>query len=249
MGALIAAFDFAPINTAWHHLKLIWQELLPAEAILNEKISLTQQLLATKLSPIGERFIRQELKTPTGKAVLEPLKVRLVKAAGYFFPNLTELYQHLLQLHRLTEGTPFHSDYFPTLNLLLECLAAKIEVFNILPNIKHAADLTKALRNTATKYEPLDSWKQKQIPTETKIEHPALYAELMNWRAKTAEMKKALDYHIISDQAMADISAKLPRTLTQLSKIKNVGEGKTAAYGEQILRMIRHHLGENELFF
>ncbi|RZJ15875.1 MAG: hypothetical protein EON51_18685, partial [Acinetobacter sp.] len=74
-------------------------------------------------------------------------------------------------------------------------------------------------------------------------------AKLLEWRKQTAEVKKLIGYHIISDQAIVDISARLPKTLTQLSKIKNVGEGKTATYGEEILRLIRRYLGEGELLF
>jgi superfamily II DNA helicase RecQ len=70
----------------------------------------------------------------------------------------------------------------------------------------------------------------------------------MEWRKQTAENKKVLGYHIFSDEAIASISAKSPRSLTQLAKIKNVGEGKTVQYGEQILKLIREHLGEGDLF-
>ncbi|MGF1924643.1 MAG: HRDC domain-containing protein [Bacteroidia bacterium] len=47
---------------------------------------------------------------------------------------------------------------------------------------------------------------------------------------------------------MVDIAAKLPRSLKHLSKIKNVGEGKTMQYGEEILKLVRQYLGEGNLF-
>ena len=118
-----------------------------------------------------------------------------------------------------------------------------------MPKAQHIEDLTKAITNTATHYKPLDSWKQPQSANEIKIENPALHTTLMEWRTQTAEIKKLMGYHVVSDQAIADISAKLPRTLTQLAKIKNMGEGKASEYGEQLLKLIRKHLGENELFF
>jgi ribosomal protein S6 len=248
IGILVENFDFSLINAAWKHLKSVILELLPVNVALSEKIKQTEQLLGAKLSPIGQRFIRQELKTIELKS-LEALKVRFAKAAGYFLPNLTELHMHILDLHQHVIGISFHTDYFPTLNVLIEQLTAKIEVFKLLPNIKYAADITKVIRDTAISYKSLDSWEIKQLAKEVKIENPALYAELMDWRQHAAKMKKVLEYHIISDQVVADISAKLPRTLTQLSKIKNVGEGKTAEYGEQILKIIGIHLGENQLFF
>ena len=250
METLVESFDFTSIAAAFDHLKMVLLALLPLEVSLNEKVEATQLLLETKVLPIGERFIRQEIKTITSNnSVLEHLKVRLTKASGYFLPILTELHLQVLDLHLLATGAPFHTDYFPTLNLLLELLETKTEVFKLFPNIKQTADIAKAIRTKVTAYKPIDSWKQKLATTEIIIENPVLYAQLMDWRQQTAEVKQLLSYHIISDQAMADISAKLPKTLMQLSKIKNVGEGKTTQYGEQILKLIRQYLGENELLF
>lgn len=247
---LVESFDFSSIAAAFTHLKMVLLTLFPLEVVLNEKISATQLLLETKVLPIGERFIRQEIKTIVGNhSALEHLKVRLTKATGYFLPNLIELHQKVIDLHLLATGAPFHTDYFPTLNLLLELLEAKTEIFKLFPNIKQTVEVTKAIRTTATTYKFIDSWKQKPSATEITIENPVLYAQLMDWRQQTAELKKVLSYHVISDQALADISAKLPKTLTQLSKIKNVGEGKTTQYGEHILKLIRQYLGENEPLF
>lgn len=233
---LITAFDFAPINAAWQHFRSMITEILPSADKLNNTI-LT----------ISDQFMRQELSinTPT----LPALKNRLDKAAGYFLPQVINLHESILELHVRSIGSPFQPDYFPTLNLLLEQLEAKIEIFKLLPTLQSANQIITAIKNTSIKYKPLDGWKQKQIVSEIVIENPALYAAIMDWRQQTAEGKKLLSYHILSDQAIADISTKLPRTLSQLSKIKNVGEGKTAEYGDQILRFIRQHLGENELLF
>lgn len=249
METLIAVFDFRPIVASLNHLNAVLKELLPTVAPINEKTTAIAQLLQTKVSPIGERFIRQELQSAPKGPVLAHLKERLAKAAAYFLPNLTGLHAHVVELHQLATGAPFHTDYFPTLNLLLEQLETKIEVFTLLPGIEGTAEIAKSIKNTATSFKPLDSWKQKQAAAEIKVENQALFNELMEWRKKTAETKKYLAYHILSDQAMADISAKLPRTLAQLAKIKNVGEGKTAEYGEQLLRLVRQHLGEGELLF
>ena len=80
---LIVAFDFNPIIAASNHLNLVIHELVPSTVVLNDKISETHQLLATKIAPIGNRFIRQELSTPN--ATLAVLNNRLTKAADYFF--------------------------------------------------------------------------------------------------------------------------------------------------------------------
>lgn len=239
--ALIDCFDFKPILAAWNHLKLIVAKLLPNEQLLWEKLNGTQSLLAKKIAAIAEQFIRKERSQLTDK-------IRLTKASGYFLPQLTALYENILELHFLCTGSPFEPDYFPTLNLLLEQVNTKIAVFNLLPTIKNGDEIQATIKTIATSYKLLDSWKVKPVKDELVIENPALYAQLVEWRQQTAELKKTLSYHILSDQVMTDISAKLPRSLTQLSKIKNVGDGKTMQYGDQILRLIRNYLGEGDLF-
>lgn len=249
LDTLIESFDFTAITMAWAHWQAVLTELWPSAPTLHEKLKTTQLLLQTKISPIGERFIRQELKSLTGQGDLEQLNSRLSKAAAYFLPQISALNEQLLDLHLWATGVTFHTDYFPTLNLLLELLEAKTAVFKLLPNSQQVTDINKTMRNVSTKYKAIDDWKPKVTVPEIVIENPALYAQLSNWRQQTAEQKQVLSYHILSDQALADIAAKLPKTLTQLSKIKNVGEGKTTQYGEQLLKLIRQYLGEGELLF
>ncbi len=238
---LIDCFDFKPILTAWDHLKLIIVKLLPNEHLLSEKLDTTQLLLAKKIANVAEQFIRKERSQLTDKA-------RLEKASGYFLPQLTLLHENILELHLLCTGSPFEPDYFPTLNLLLEQVDTKIAVFKLLPTFKNSDEIQATIKTIATSYKLLDSWKVKPVKDELVIENPALYAKLVEWRQQTAELKKTLSYHVLSDQVMADISAKLPRSLTQLSKIKNVGDGKTMQHGEEILKSIREYLGEGNLF-
>jgi len=245
---LISIFDFSVIHSAWNHLKTIMTELLPSEAKFIEELKTTQHLLDTKISPIGDRFIRQELQTLDGRLALVNIKIRLTKSSGYFLPQLLTFHERILASHQMLVGTPFHNEYFPTLNMLLAHLEERIEVFKLLPNLNHVHEISEIIKDKVTGFKTIDSWKQKENPAAIIIENPIIYAELIDWRERIAAIKNSLGYHIISDQAMADISAKLPRTLTQLSKIKNVGEGKAAEYGEQLLKIIGKHLGENQLF-
>ena len=240
------SFDFAPAMAAWQHLKSVVMELMPNEVLLTEKLSAIQQLLEKKIHHVATLFIQKELDVK--HIALAAIQTRLEKAAGYFLPNLIKLHEEISALHQMLNGAAFHPDYFSTLNQLIEQLESKMEVFRLLPSLKQMSEIDKVIRDKATNYKPVDSWKQKEVNTVA-IENPALYAQLLAWRKQTAELKKLLGYNIISDQAMIDISAKLPKTLTQLSKIKNVGEGKAASYGDEILRLIRQHLGENELLF
>lgn len=245
---LISCFDFSPMANTWNYLKTILLELLPNEIVLKEKVNETANLIDKKINPIGERFIRQELNKSVAIDGLENIQDRLTKAAAYFSPHFTELHHQLIGLHQLMNGAPFHTDYFPTLNQLLEQVETSAQVFHLLPKFATAEEITNTIKKIATNYKVIDSWKQ-QAMVATEIENPVLHQELLNWRQLTATHKKLLGYHVISDQAIVDIAAKLPKTLTQLAKIKNVGEGKATQFGDEILKLIRQHLGENELLF
>jgi hypothetical protein len=246
MEVISTVFDFTTVHATWDFFNTVLTELAPTTPLLSDKIEEAQKLLITKLTPIGARFIRQELSV---QSPLTILKARLVKAAAYFLPNVMQLHEQIIALHQLLSGVSYHTDYFPTLNQLIELLEAKVEILKLIPELNDVNAINKAIKQIATHYKPFDNWNQPQLVAEVKIENPAVYASLITWRNQTAVNKKLMSYHVISDQAMVDIAAKLPRTLSQLSKIKNVGEGKTAEYGEQLLKIIRQHFGETELFF
>jgi len=246
METLIESFDFEPITHTHQQLKIVILELLPDEAIINQKLASLTELAEKKIQVIAKRFSEKEL-IAIKKLNLAEIKPRLHQASEYFRPNLISLHEQILELHKLMEGTPFHTDYFPTLNLLIEQLESKIEVFKLLADFTTIQAINKAIKSNAAKYKALDGWKKKQTKVAA-VENPVLYSKLLDWRKKTAEEKKLLGYHLISDVALIEISAKLPKSLTALAKIKSVGEGKAAEYGEQILRLIKQHLGEHDLF-
>ncbi len=246
--ALAECFDFAAIKAAWDHLRMVIANLLPNEVLLTEKIAATQVLVLKKIRAVAEQFSRQELNGIDEKWVLSSLANRLSKASGYFLPKLIALHESIMELHLLCAGSPFEPDYFPTINFLLEQIETKIAIFKLLPSLKTTSQINAAIKNVATSYKQIDSWKVKVVKEEIIIANPALHAKLMEWRQQTAELKKSLSYHILSDLALADISSKLPRSLTQLAKIKNIGDGKAMQYGDEILKLIRMHLGEGDLF-
>ncbi|MEJ5995661.1 HRDC domain-containing protein [Pedobacter sp. Du54] len=246
--SLIECFEFTSIRAAWAHLQVIIIQLFPNEKLIIEIVAATQDLLNIKIDAIAQQFIRKELKPINETTLLKSMNNRLGKASGYFVPQLITLKENILNLHQLCINSPFEPDYFPTLNFLLEQVEAKIAVFNRLPTLENTNQIQAILKNIATSYKQVDSWKVKPIKEEMVIENPILYAKLIKWRQQTAENKKVLSYHILSDMAIADISARLPRSLSQLAKIKNIGDGKTMQHGDEILKLIRAYLGEGDLF-
>ena len=247
---LTGIFDFSNITDAWNYLKQVIANGNLQTTELEEKAESVQILLDEKIRKIADRFIRQELNTATDHLNLDSIifKERLTKAAAYFLPNLTELSVYISNIHLLRSNATFDPAYFPTLNLLLEQVETKIELFKLMPTAKSNTEIIATIKNAALAFQSIDDWKTKEVKKEEVIENPALYAALENWRIQIAAKRQSQTYNILSDQALVAISAKLPRSLKQLSMIKNFGEGKTAEFGEEILKIIRMHLGENELF-
>jgi superfamily II DNA helicase RecQ len=75
-----------------------------------------------------------------------------------------------------------------------------------------------------------------------------LYKQLLNWRKETSAQRKILEHTLVSENMLRDITAKLPRTLNQLSQVKSFGDAKATDFGDQILKLIRTYLGEGDLF-
>lgn len=240
---LIDCFDFAPTLQAYHQLEMVLIELFPNNLVNNEKLAATTAILEKKINEIAQRFVTKELNNA---AIDLEINNRIKKAASYFLPHLTKVHGDLLELHQTAEGTPYHPDYFPLLNQTIELLETKVETFKLLAETVDVAKVNSLIKNKAANYKAIDGWKKKT--PEIVVENPILYAQLLEWRKKTAAQKKVLDYHIISDLVLADISAKLPKTLIALSKVKSVGEGKASAYGEPIIGLIKSYLGESDLF-
>ncbi|RZK41823.1 MAG: helicase [Pedobacter sp.] len=238
-------FDFGSIRNGHQQFKRILSELLSDVALVDEKTERSTNLIEQKIYQVAERFIKKEL----AQLIQNKTEVykRIQKASAYFSPLLTDLLGKISLIHQSFVDTPFHPEYFPTLNQLLEQVENKAEVFKILEKNIDFIEVSLNMKTMAASYKQVDGWKKK-VSIVQDIENPILHAQLENWRKRVAEEKKVLTYHILSDIALAEISAKLPRSLTALSKIKNVGEGKVGQYGDELIKIIKSHLGENDLF-
>lgn len=66
-----------------------------------------------------------------------------------------------------------------------------------------------------------------------------LWSSLRAWRAETARRKKIPPYTIFWDRTIDDLCAKKPKTLEALAEVFGMGERKCAAFGEELLTLIR----------
>jgi len=67
----------------------------------------------------------------------------------------------------------------------------------------------------------------------------ARFAALKAWRAEVARSHNLPAYVIFHDATLAAIASLAPRTLHDLQGVSGIGEKKLAAYGEEVLRVVR----------
>jgi ATP-dependent DNA helicase RecQ len=68
---------------------------------------------------------------------------------------------------------------------------------------------------------------------------PEVLARLKGWRTDEARRRSVPPYVIFHDRTLAAIAAARPAVADELARVKGVGPAKLAAYGEELLRLIR----------
>jgi ATP-dependent DNA helicase RecQ len=68
---------------------------------------------------------------------------------------------------------------------------------------------------------------------------PELLSRLKGWRTDEARRRSVPPYVIFHDRTLAAIAAARPAVADELARVKGVGPAKLAAYGEELLRLIR----------
>ena len=65
-----------------------------------------------------------------------------------------------------------------------------------------------------------------------------LFTKLRNWRKDTAAKEAVAVYTIFTNEQLAQISSKRPKSKTDLLKIQGVGEAKVSNYGQSTLDLV-----------
>jgi PIF1-like helicase/HRDC domain len=240
-------FDFSSIDSSIQQLSAILGSLdNGAKISLGEQSKALHKMTSKKIYEVSKLFIERELSDYSG--LNDQLKLRLKKAAGYFLPQLDQLSKELLSIHQLTENLPFHPDYLPTLNQLMSWILERIAAFKQFEQLYDLEQLKASVSSTSGEYRELNQY-VRPAPLLPLSSNPVLFTKLQEWRKLTADNKNISVHQLISEQALIDITAKTPKTLSELAKLKSIGEGKAMQYGSEILSVIRMHNGESPSLF
>jgi hypothetical protein len=249
---LLDLFDFTTLSNSWQQLQAILLNSAQIHTTLIAELKNTDTLLQKDIKTIGDRFSRKELANfPVDEFIWEneALITRLKNAAAYFVPQLNTFTSAINDIYSTKPNTNFTAEFYDCLNQLMVQLKAKTAAFVRMPMASAAKDILSSIQEAGVLYRPISkSWNAKTLPKEKEIAHPELYQQLMHWRKEASETRKVMEHALISETMLRDITAKLPRSLNQLSQLKSFGDAKAADFGDQILKLIRSYLGENDLF-
>ncbi len=79
------------------------------------------------------------------------------------------------------------------------------------------------------------------------IEHPDLYAALLQWRETAANLLDVDLYDVLPTKTLVQLVQDLPTGMPELKKIKGIGKGKSKAFGAELIGIIRAYCEENDL--
>ncbi|GAA4313510.1 helix-turn-helix domain-containing protein [Mucilaginibacter gynuensis] len=245
-------FDFAVLANGWQQLKKYFPADEQQNSTLNNLIQQAETLILQDIKTIGDRFIRKELSPAIASAELwsnDAFTGRLKNAAAYFVPKVSSLGKIINDIYTVIKGTDLMVEFYDGLNHFLVNLKAKTAAFTRLPVASSVNDILSSVQEAGISFQPIyKNWNSKALPQEKEIVNPELYQQLLLWRKEVSEERKLLEYNLVSDNALRDITAKLPRSLNQLAQIKGFGDVKAKDFGDQLLKMIRGYLGESDLF-
>ncbi|MDJ1493093.1 HRDC domain-containing protein [Cytophagaceae bacterium DM2B3-1] len=249
---LIDLFDFSLINQSFK----LFQSILIENDLSESKATNANKTLNQEVIQVANKFVKQDLSIlladPSYTTIWqsEVILNRLQKAAAYFLAKVTMLRQIVHEMYADQSLDDLSLDIYPVMNHLLVALDEKIAAFTHLPVASSFKDILDAVKRVVITYQPVShNSAQKTHPKEVEITNPVLYEQLVSWRKEIALQRDVPEYTILSDSVLREISKKLPRSLSQLSQIKNFGQLKATDFGSELIRMIGSFLGENELFF
>lgn len=99
---------------------------------------------------------------------------------------------------------------------------------------RHGPSLLRAIEN-GIKADPPPPAKRTKRPPDKVLSR---YDRLHRWRKERAQERGVESDVIVSRDALWSIATENPRTLNEFDRLENIGDWRTKAYGEEILRIL-----------
>jgi pterin-4a-carbinolamine dehydratase len=185
-----------------------------------------------------ENYFRQNALPEEHEVLLE----RLDKASIYFSDKLkNELMPLVRKIPVITDNQSVKGKTYDDLDAIEKVLFIKNAAFEVAQKgfdvhayikVRANADLDFA----QYKREKKVTQKLNQIPSD--VQHPQLYAQLLQWRDEMVAINGGSDYEVLPSRSLKELAEFLPTTTKNLKKINGIGDVKIRLYGVSLIDII-----------
>lgn len=245
---MLELIDFDGIYKDFGRLmKVIYANDTLFESTMIQELSQRRNRIYEELCQVGIKFENQIRKLHAEVTSCEQnpaLQERLIKGVAYFDEHLKTITTGLFDLPFKTDNKAVNEQIAETLKLLQEsislktsCLEACKDGFSVM-----AYQKTKSVKVIETEK---NGKKKVEIKDDTMDKSP-LYAALVAWRLQKARDADVVAYTIAHNKVLKAIAEAQPVTLTELKKVKGMGEKKTRLFGDEIIDIVLTYLAQQK---
>lgn len=240
---LLACFSFADIDSLLSRLTtLVTQNagVLQVSGI-GDMAKLRSQTLA-EICSVSEKFKRQlqGLFTDTRPPAKDPAVLdRLTKASAFFTDKITTILTPLIDELRIeTDNQEIRRKSQDTLKQLARATAVKLAAVKSCGNGFSPSRYLRALSTAAIDAGPSRPEARQPAYSEADIAHPELFQALKAWRQNKAAAQGVAHFQVLHQKTLIQIAIHLPDSLTALKRVKGIGKGLAAKYGEELVALV-----------
>ncbi|MBN1145248.1 MAG: helix-turn-helix domain-containing protein [Bacteroidales bacterium] len=250
---LMSLFDFTSILKSIHYCLKIYdshQESIAGN--LKPVLEAASGAVKADLIDVSGKFypqLRHFLSLQEDAETNTQLQERLNKACCYFSEKTSAAMLGVLEGITLEiDNKAVRKSITGALEKLKQEVLIKIVCLDSVKDGFRVQEYLETKAKTAIEL-PAQKTRQVKIVEEPagEIIHPDLYRRIKAWRDQKAMEANLAHYMVIQQATMVTLSGFLPRSESDLKKIKGMGKKKIEKYGTEILQMIETYCNERDI--
>ena len=250
---LFELFDFLPLSRRMGYCtKLMFEHQESVDAVLKDNIQKMNISVRNELLDVSEKFKGQLHQLIAGNKNIEqhePLQERIRKASIYFSEKLSlivaeQILKFDLEIDNKTVRKSVNdavTKLSEDTHLKLACLNGCRTGFTVKGYMEIRAK--SAIEPSGTK----PKFKSSSLASDGLMPHPDLYKALKTWRGHKADELNVDTYMILPQKTLLELITHLPSSLSELKRVKGLGNKKITQFGKEILPIIIEYRIQNKI--